>query len=89
MRGEVVAGDVGHQAGQVDDPLHAGLVDGLAHRVRGDAVAVGEVGAVQAVHEVADGVDALDRRAHVRRLGGLHDPPLDAVLPGEGARLGR
>ncbi len=83
---EVLVCDVGHEAGEVDHAMHAGLVDGLAHRVGGDAVAVGEVGAVEAVHEVADGVDALDGRAHLGRLGGLHDPPLHPVLPGEGAR---
>ena len=38
VRGELVLGDVGHQAGQVDDPADAVLVDGVAHVLGGQPV---------------------------------------------------
>ena len=85
--GQLVLGDVGHQAAEVDDGAHARLGAGVGHRLGRLPVAGGEVGAAHPVDEVEHGVDALDRGVDGVGVEHVHPHELDLVGPPAAAGL--
>jgi hypothetical protein len=86
---QVGLGDVGDQAGEVDDAAYAHLPHHGRHRLGAHAVAVGEVAAVEGVHEVDHGVHAVDRREDGGGVGDVAPDGVDAVVPAEAVRARR
>ena len=73
--GELVLGHVGDEAGEVDDPLHAGRGRRLAEDLGAPAVLLGEVRAAEPVDQVVDRVDALDGSLDLARVEDVHARP--------------
>ena len=87
--GQLALGRVGHEAGEVDEASYAVLLDGGRDGLGAEAVAVGEVAALQRVDEVDDRVDAVHRAGDRVRVGHVAADRLDPLVPAEAVGVGR